>query len=106
MPKTLVRFYSFPCLLILLLLINWPSFNPHFVPVQDAMNTFNMFYYFYNEFFTHGHLAQWSPFNAMGQPAHYTQILSMTPLSYFFTLMGTILHIKDVLWVFKISLLA
>ena len=97
--------YNFAILAILLYVINLPSFRPDFVPVHDSMFNFEMFHYFYNEFFYNSQPAQWIPYYNFGFPAHYFYLYILTPFSYLAMLWGKIFHVTDVLYLFKISLL-
>jgi len=96
---------DFCALLLILLCVNIPLSQKFMLPLRDSMNTFGMFYYFYNEYFFHGTIAQWSPFNVYGMPAHYTQLVSLTPASYLFLFLGKLFQIKNVMLLFKVSML-
>ncbi len=72
---------------------------------HDTMAVFQIFYYFYNELFFHGQLAQWAPYGTFGLDANFLQ-LSLSPLSYLAILSGWLLKIEDVLLLFKVSLIA
>ncbi len=76
-------------------------FRPGFVPTADSLMKVEIFHFFYNEFFFHGAIPQWFPYHVLGMPSHYWQMMDLTPMSYVFLVVGRLLHITDVLWVFK-----
>jgi hypothetical protein len=97
--------FDFCLLLGILVLANLFYFRPAFIPVGDTMHVFCMFYFFYNEFFTHGHLAQWMPFSAFGVPSLLPQVAGITPVRYAVGLFAVMLQIREVLAVWKFTVL-
>ncbi|MDE2028388.1 MAG: hypothetical protein KGJ11_07595, partial [Candidatus Omnitrophica bacterium] len=88
-----------------LLFINRHIFFQPFVPGADTIAKYDNFYFFYNEYFYHGHIAQWTPFVQHGMPAGYYQLDALGPSAYFAFILGKILQITDVSFLFKISVL-
>ncbi|OGX31469.1 MAG: hypothetical protein A2787_10070 [Omnitrophica WOR_2 bacterium RIFCSPHIGHO2_01_FULL_48_9] len=95
----------FTFLVVLLIGMQLPSFQKDYLPVKDSFSIFAMFYYFYSEFFYHGHLAQWAPFEMYGLPTHFLQWQALTPAGYLCLLVGKILHVENVMLLFKVSIL-
>jgi len=98
--------YDFAFLALWLTVFEIRYFPQNFVPITDAMHVFENFYFFYSELFFHGQFAQWMPYGSFGTVSSYYQINSLTPMSYLFFLLGWLFKIKNVLILFKMSLLA
>lgn len=97
--------YDFALLAILVLLINYPYLKATFVPVHDTMAAFQYFYFFYSELFFHGQIPHWVPYGTFGLQSDHFQLGYLTPFSYFAFLIGLLFKIKNVLFLFKISIL-
>src|SRR3989338_4473942 len=91
--------------IVFLLIVNSLYLPNIYFPKRDALFVFQEFYYFYNNLFFNGELARWIPYYAYGLPSNYDQIDSLTPVSYLAFLIGWVFKIKDVLFLFKLSLL-
>lgn len=102
--RSLKRF-DFAILTLCLVCFHLPYFNPLFIPRHDTRSIFELFHFFYNEFFFNGQLAQWMPYYSYGIPSSYFQFYALTPSSYFLFFIGWLFKITDVLWLFKISVL-
>lgn len=72
---------------------------------HDALMTFTTYHFFYSELFFQGELPQWSPFYAFGMPSHYVQIASFTPLSYLTMALGYCLRVKNVYFLYGLTML-
>ena len=96
--------YAFLFLCVYVLLINITYFLPSFVPRHDSMAGFEIFYYFYNEYFYHGEIAQWVFYEFFGFPAGPYQVGSFTPICYLFCVIGKACGIQDVMLIFKFSI--
>ncbi len=97
--------WSFAGLIGTLLFLNYPVFESHFWFKHDTLFNFLFFYTFYNDLFLHHELLRWLPYGTYGIQADYWQIFCMSPASYFTAVLGWILRIRDVLPLFKISIL-
>ena len=94
------------CLFILILIIvNLFYFNPRFIPVGDTTGSFCLSYFFYNEYVAHHHLAQWMPHSSYGVPSLLPQVVVITPIRYLVGFIASLFMIKDVLLIWKISVL-
>ena len=85
------------CLMIAFL----PLLAGDLVPMHDGMTVFGLFHYFYTQFFSYNHLALWAPYDFFGQPTHFAQVVSLSPLTYLAMVLGKIFHITNTLWLFK-----
>lgn len=92
-------------LVALTALVNIPYWDSTIWPFNDTLYVFQSFYSFYNNFFLHGELVQWFPYGVYGISAGYWQLIVLTPISYLTILMGSIFRIRDVLFMFKFSLM-
>jgi len=97
--------FIFLCLILGVIGVNFPYLNPTFFPHHDTLYNFQVFYFFYNEFFFHHTIAQWMPYGAYGIPAALYQIAQITPGEYFTILIGGLLQVKNVLLLFKLAIL-
>ncbi len=95
--------FDFMILTLCLVSFHLPYLNSIVIPQHDTRSIFEFFYFFYNEFFFSGKLAQWMPYYSFGIPSSYFQLYALTPSSYFSFLIGWLFGIIDVLWLFKIS---
>ena len=86
------------------ILANLYYFRPDFLPVADMMDGFCHFFYFYNEFYFHHHLARWMPTSFYGIPTIFPQLNSISPMNYFFGLIGFLLRVQNVLLLWKVSI--
>lgn len=90
-------------LVFLVIYFNFPCFNSSYFPTHDTQYVFQSFYFFYNHLFSDHTLAQWMPFEPFGISAHLTQLRQLTPISYAVMFGGWVLGAKNVLILFKIS---
>ncbi len=97
--------YTFLFLCSYVFLINIPYFSSSFFPRHDSLAGFEIFYYFYNEFFLTGRICQWIPNEMYGFPAGPYQIVLFTPGSYLLFFLGKMMGVQDVFFVFKLSML-
>ena len=100
--------YASDLLIILgmVLAVNLPYFSPRSVPVHDTMQNFDIFYFFYNNFFWHGALPLWLPYGNFGWPSDFVQLVYLSPNNYLWGFLGALLRVKDALLLFKLSILA
>ena len=97
--------FIFFCLVFGTFLINIPYFKPSFFPHHDTLYNFQIFYFFYNEYFFHHTMAQWIPYGAYGIPSALFQLGFLTPADYFLGFSGALLGVKNVLFLFKVATL-
>ncbi len=102
MNNNINRFNLLALLSICILWACTPLFLPNLFPMHDATTIVGLFHYFYSEFYAYGHLAQWAPYDFYGQPAHFAQLVALSPLSYCAMALGKIFHITNTLVLFKI----
>lgn len=74
-------------------------------PHNDTGYSFQYFYFFYNDLFLHGDIPRWMPFGLFGIPGDFFQIVDMSPANYFMAVLGCLFRIRDVLLLFKLSVL-
>jgi hypothetical protein len=65
---------------------------------------FQTFYFYYNEFFFYNEIPQWIPFGFYGVQSDYFLIVLLSPSGYLAGLIGWLLNIKNVLFLFELSL--
>lgn len=94
---------DFLFILLVVIAINLPYFSPYFLPRHDTLSAFQMYYFFYNEFFFNNNIAQWLPYGAYGNLVANPQLGTLTPVSYLLFCLGKIFAIKDVLFLFKLN---
>ncbi len=87
----------------LVLCFSWTFLTGNYIPAHDTLHNFDLFYFFYNQFYTTGHIAQWMPNYTYGLPAGYWQIFAVSPTAYFCMLMGFIFKIPNALFLFNLS---
>lgn len=97
--------YDFAILVVILSLMNIWFLEKSYIANWDTIERFEMFYFYYNNFFWHGTLAQWLPYYSFGIPANAWQLYILTPMSYFLMVIGKIFVISDTNMLFKLSLL-
>lgn len=86
---------------IALMIINLPLFLNKTLPFVDTFTSFQGVYFFYNEFFLTGKIAQWMPFGAYGIQSDFLLITALSPASYFVGFMGRMFGVQDVYLLFK-----
>ncbi|HEY7427778.1 MAG TPA: hypothetical protein VH682_26340 [Gemmataceae bacterium] len=96
---------DFVLLTVLLLLIHLPTLRPHIIPVHDTMYAFQIFYHNYNEFLATNDLSRWLPYGMYGIPAAFDQVICLSPMCYLVGLLGAVARVRDVLFLFKMTLL-
>lgn len=92
-------------LLACLVAVNVPYWDRTVWPSADTITCFQTFYTFYNNWFLHGELTRWLPYGNCGIQADYWQLFNLTPAAYFAGWLGGIFRVRNVLWLFKFSLL-
>ena len=102
-PRSISYRLDFLALLLVLILINCVFWNDSSWLQHDTLGAFQVFYFFYNDWFYHGELPRWIPFGMYGRQSDVLQIMILTPASYFSILVGWLLKVKNVLLVFKLS---
>jgi hypothetical protein len=83
---------------------NLPLLLKLVVPLHDTAHAFQVFYFFYNEFFFHDELPQWQPFGTFGVQCHLLLRDNLSPANYLVALAGWCLNAGDVLFLFNASL--
>jgi len=96
---------DFALLTLFVIISQYPYFSNTFVPAHDSMYGFELFYYFYNNLFFHGEIAQWLPYDTFGLPTNHDQIFGLSFVNYIVMFIGWLLQIKDVLILYKVSFL-
>jgi hypothetical protein len=81
-----------------------PSFLNIVLPRHDTLLIFQSFYFFYNEFFFFNEIPLWVPFGFYGVQSDFFLITLLTPSNYLAAIIGWLLNIKDVLFLFNLSL--
>jgi len=92
-------------LTLLVLLVNAPYLSGRFLPIHDTIQTFQGFHYFYSRFCLEGELPRWYSTGTFGTPSGFWQLVYLTPASYLCLLAGRLLQVRNVLLLFKVSLL-
>ncbi len=92
--------------LLFVALLDAPWLDPRVVPVHDTFYNFCNFQIYYSHFFLTGELVQWYPYGALGLPADYQQLISLSPMNYLVGAVGALLRVRDVLLLFKVSAIA
>ena len=95
---------DFVFLVLALLTIYHPVWDRAVWLQHDTFGAFQVFYFFYNDFFFHGSLPRWLPFGFYGAQSHILQIMILTPASYAAMAIGFLCRIRDVLFLFKLSI--
>ena len=85
--------------------LNIPYLNAVIVPRADTLRVFDIFYFFYNDFFYHNTFPQWNPYYLHGITSYLFQIETLTPANYFLMMVGKLFHIQNVLLLYKLSVL-
>src|SRR5689334_4479268 len=67
----------------------------------DTVSMFEIYHFFYGEFFFNNHIAQWLPNHALGIPASLVQLWGLSPSSYLTILLGKLFHLTNALLMFK-----
>lgn len=97
--------FDFLFLSLLLILINLPLFPRSFWYDGDTVYVFQLFYGFYTDLFFHNELARWLPFGSFGMQSDYLQLAYISPPQYLTGLIGSLLRIRDVNFLFKFAVL-
>ncbi len=97
---------EFLVLLVLLCLFQLPFFSPVFIPVHDTGLTFGLFHFFYSNLLLNNEWTQWLPYGTYGMPVAFIQTSILSPLSYVAFAAGWLVGATDVLFLFKLSMLA
>lgn len=89
--------------LLFVALLNLPWLAPDVVPIHDTFYNFTNFQIYYSHFFLTGELVQWYPYGALGLPADYQQLISLSPMNYLLGAIGALLRVRDALLLFKLA---
>lgn len=89
--------------LLFVALLNAPWLASNVVPIHDTFYDFTNFQIYYSHFFLTGELVQWFPYGALGLPADYQQLISLSPMNYLLGAIGALLGVRDALLLFKLS---
>ncbi len=92
-------------LVAVLVAVNVPYWDRTVWPNTDTVTCFQVFYTFYNNWFLHGEFTRWLPYANCGLQSDYWQLFNLTPAAYLTGLLGRILRVRNVLWLFKFSVL-
>ncbi len=92
-------------LVAIAVLINLPALLGYILPMHDTMFMFQTFYYFYNNLFVAGDIPRWLLFGLYGVQSDNSLIAILSPATYFVGAIGYVAGIKDVLFLFHLSLL-
>lgn len=96
---------EFTLLLIILCLVNLPSFSAPVLPMHDSMSAFQIFHYMYSGLLYNGALPQWIPYDVYGAPVDFWMLTGLSPFSYVAIFAGKLLGTADAMFLFKSSLL-
>lgn len=94
-------------LLLALGLVNLPYFAPSFLfmPAHDTMSCVQQFFFIYNEYFLHGEIPLWQPYNIYGCSIECQIPNTMSPALWFTALAGRAFGATDALFLFKLAVL-
>lgn len=90
---------------LLAFFIHIPVFPDRIWPQHDTLFTFWTFFAFYNELFVNGDFLRWLPYGAYGIPVDLNQIFNLSPASYLVGCAGWLFRVKNVLLLYKVSVL-
>jgi hypothetical protein len=96
--------WAFIGLVSALLAINVPLLLGIIRPILDTHYAFNAFYLVYNDFFFNGELPMWEPYGRYGVQAYYPMLTALSPSSIFVGFVGWALRVRDVSFLFNLSL--
>lgn len=98
--------FDFIALLFIFFLLNTQYFLDffNFSPIHDTAVTHQIFYFFYNEFYTNNIIQLWLPYSLYGGSSDIAITTAIAPAQFFMMVVGKLLHIKDSLMLFKVSL--
>ena len=85
-----------------LILVNWFTLAPDFLPQQDAKLKVELFYFFYNTVLQKGTWPLWMPLHTFGLPSGIWQWVGLTPVHYLAIAVGKVFGTTDVLGLFKV----
>ncbi len=103
--KNLIVRLDVAFLVAFLLLINVPFLKDSYFPGHDTKQYFELFYFFYNQLFFHHTLAQWMSFEPFGLAASLRQLQGLDIFSYLSMFLGLVLHVQNVLILYKLSVM-
>lgn len=96
--------WDFAILALIVVVINIPYLPDAYVPTHDTMYGFQLFYFFYNNFYFYGEIAQWMPYDSFGLISNHEQLAFLTPFNYLLGFIGAMLRLDNVLLLFKLSI--
>jgi len=96
---------DFLFLFILVFWVNIPFLSKEFIPIHDTFQTFQVFYYFYNQFFFTNEIPHWNLNGIFGLPTGMQHLVYITPAGYLLMLTGNVFNIQNVMLLFKLSIL-
>ncbi len=92
-------------LAVLLLVFNELLRPDPFLPVQETLQVFEGFHYFYSHFYHFGEIPNWSLYGTYGAPSGLWQLLYLTPASYAAIVLGRLFRMENALNVFNLAIL-
>lgn len=96
---------AFPLILIIESILFIFYLNPNVLPMHDSLYMYQLFHSFYSNFSNFHELPLWLPYSGgFGLPSSILQILGLSPAQYFVGAVGFILHVKNTLILFKLSI--
>lgn len=104
----LTKYISLDLLLYFIILLYSVSFEffsiYSFYPIHDTLFDFQLFYTFYNELLINNIVTLWSPYHVYGGTFDF-YYSAFSSSQYFLAVIGKLFNIKDVITVFKLSIL-
>jgi hypothetical protein len=80
-------------------------FRRDFLPTHDGFAVLVNFHIFYSSFTQDGEFPLWFPYDTCGVPAGYYQLAALTPSNYAVGVVGWLFRVRDVLLLYKWSIL-
>lgn len=90
-------------LVVFLVVINIPYWDPQFLVGGDTKNAYLIFHYFYNHLVWYNELPQWFPYGLYGYSPLFFHLCNDSPCSYLVEFVGWLLRVKDTLLLFKLA---
>ena len=102
--KNFIVRFDLAFLIFFIFIVNLPFTNRSYMPGHDTKQSFELFYFFYNQLFFQHSLAQWMSFEPFGLVASLRQLQALDPFSYLAMLIGLVFRVQDVLILYKLSI--
>lgn len=74
-----------------------------FLPLHDSMQVFHIFYFYYADFYFFDEVPDWLPYCSLGLSGDFFHLAAISPANYFCLILGKLLHVQQVLVLFKLS---